>query len=107
MFARVMRIRIQKNKLDQAVATYRDSVLPVARRQRGFRGATLLTDRATGTAVSITLWETEAALEEGERTGYVQEQLAKFAPLFSAAPERSVFEVAAGTPVLEVPTAVA
>lgn len=102
MFARVMRIQIQKNKLGQAVVTFRDSVLPVARRQPGFRGATLLTDRATGGAISITLWETEEQLLEGERTGYLQDQLAKFAPIFAAAPERHVFEVAAVTP-LEAP----
>lgn len=102
MFARVIRIQIQKNKLDQAVSTFRDSVLPVARRQPGFRGATLLTDRATGGAISVTLWETEAALEEGERTGYVQEQLAKFAPIFSAPPEKHVFAVAVNASPLEV-----
>lgn len=103
MFARVIRIQIQKNKLDQAVSTYRESVLPVAHRQPGFRGATLLVDRATGTAASITYWETEAALQAGENTGYVQEQLAKFAPLFAAPPQRFVFEVAANTVPLEMP----
>lgn len=107
MFARVMKVQIQKNKLDQAVFTYRESVLPEARRQPGFQGATLLTDRATGAGLSITLWESEADMLAGERTGYLQEQLAKFAPLFASAPEKHAFEVAVATLPVDTPLPVA
>ena len=60
MFARVMSIQIQSGKLEEATAVYRDYVLPVARQQKGFVSALLLTDARTGKAVSTTAWETEA-----------------------------------------------
>ena len=68
--------------LSEAVRVYRDEVLPVARRQRGFKGAYLLVDEASGKYQSITLWETEGALRDGTDSGYLRAQLAKITATF-------------------------
>jgi heme-degrading monooxygenase HmoA len=93
MQARVVTTQIQSGKIDEAIRIYRDSVVPAAKKQRGFIGGLLLTDRATGKSVSIALWETETDMKATETGGYLQEQIGKFGALFAAPPVREGFEV--------------
>ncbi len=95
MNARVTFVQIAPGKLDEAIDRYRDSVLPAAEQQKGFKGLYLLTltDRSAGKGISITLWETEADMLAGENSGYYQQQLAKFKDVFSAPPVREAYEV--------------
>ncbi len=95
MNARVTFVQIVPGKLDEAVDLYRDSVLPAAEQQKGFKGLYLLTltDRSAGKGISITLWETEADMIAGENSGYYQQQLAKFKDVFGAPPVREAYEV--------------
>ena len=93
MYARVVSGQYQSAKMDEGLEMYRNSLAPAARQQQGFKGILGLVDRATGKGISITLWETEADLKASEASGYYQQQLAKFAPLFSGPPEREVYEV--------------
>jgi len=95
MNARVTIVQIVPGKLDEAVSLYRDSVVPAAKQQKGFKGLYLLTltDRNAGKGISITLWETEADMIAGENSGYYQQQLAKFKDVFGAPPVREAYEV--------------
>ena len=93
MYARVVTVQSQPGKTEETIRIYRDSVMPVAREQQGFKGAFLLTDPNTGKGVSITLWETEADMRAGETSGYYQEQIAKFAQVFAGPPTREGYEV--------------
>lgn len=93
MNARATIVQILPDKVDEAVDLYRDSVVPAARQQKGFKGVYLLTDRNTGKGISITLWETEADMTAGENSGYYQQQLAKFKDVFGAPPVRESYEV--------------
>jgi heme-degrading monooxygenase HmoA len=93
--ARVVSVQIKPDKLDDAVALYRDSVLPAAGEQQGFLGGLLLTDRSSGKGLSITGWASEADLQAGDASGYFQDQLRKFGEMFSAPPSVEVLEVAA------------
>lgn len=93
MHARVVYTQVQSGKIDEAIRIYRDSVTPAAEKQKGFKGGYLLTDRATGKGISISLWETEADMKAGETGGYLQEQIAKFGALFAGPPIREGFEV--------------
>jgi heme-degrading monooxygenase HmoA len=79
--------------MEEAVGIYRDSVVPAAKQQKGFKGALLLTDPNTGKGISIALWETEADMQAGEASGYFQEQIAKFAAVFAAPPVTEHYEV--------------
>ena len=94
MYARVVTVQVQPDKLDETINLYEDSVLSAARQQKGFQNGMLLVDRNTGKGVSITLWETEADLAASESSGYFQAQIAKFASLFAGPPTRELYQVA-------------
>jgi heme-degrading monooxygenase HmoA len=74
------------------VKVTKDSVLPAAKSQKGFRGAYLL-KQPKGKAIMLTLWETEEDAVAGEKSGYYQEQLAKFKDMFTAPPTQEGYEV--------------
>jgi heme-degrading monooxygenase HmoA len=93
MHARVTTVQIHPEKIDEANSIFRDSVIPAAQAQKGFRAAYLLVDSATGKGMSITAWDSLEDLQANESSGFYQEQLAKFAPLFTAPPTRETYEV--------------
>ncbi len=93
MNARVTLVQTLPGKVDEAIKIYRDSVVPAARQQKGFKGLYLLTDRGASKGISITLWETEADMIAGENSGYYQQQLAKFKDVLAAPPVREAHEV--------------
>jgi heme-degrading monooxygenase HmoA len=100
--ARVVNLRVRPVDTKEMIRIYRDSVMPAARRQRGFEGAVLLTDPETGIGISITMWETEADREAGEASGYYKEQIGKFADLLTETPVRKHYEVSALEPAREL-----
>ncbi len=93
MFARLITVQANKDKIDETIEIYRESVVPVAKSQKGYRGAYLLTDSKTGKGVSITLWDSEEDAIANEQSGYYQEQLDKFKDVFTAPPVREGYEV--------------
>jgi heme-degrading monooxygenase HmoA len=93
MHVRVTYVQIRPDKVDEATRLYQDSVVPAAKREKGFKGMTLVTDRATGKGISLSYWETEADMSAGEASGYYQQQIAKFAPMLVAQPTRETYEV--------------
>lgn len=93
MYARAVTVQFQPDKMDEAISVYRDSVVPAAKQQQGYKGGLLLTDPNTGMGISIALWETEADMKAGEASGYFQEQIGKFGGLFAAPPVTEHYEV--------------
>src|SRR5712691_10961869 len=94
MYARVITAQNQPGKVDEAVQIYRESLLPQARQQPGFKGAMMLVDHTTGKGTSITLWQTQAdAQTSGTGSAYLQAQIAKAASLLAAAPIVETYEV--------------
>ena len=79
--------------IDEGAQIYRDSILPATQQLKGFKDVITLGDRSTGKAMVITFWETEADAQAGISSGFVQQQAAKLAHLFSGAPTSEVFEV--------------
>lgn len=95
MYARMTTMQPHPGMAGEAARIFRESVIPAALQQMGFRGALLLEDPSSGRGTSITLWETEADLTAGEESGYFKEQLAKFGPLMAGPPVREVLVVTA------------
>lgn len=93
MFARIVTAQMHLGQMDDAIAVFRDSIVPAAQQQKGFKGIRLFTDPNSGRAVVVSLWETEEDLKAGESSGYYQEQLDKLAPMLSEPPERNAYEV--------------
>lgn len=97
MYARLTTVLIQQGKVEEANNIYRDSVVPAAQQQKGFKGAFLLTDPNTGKNVSISLWETEDDMKASEMSSFVQEQMVKFAAVLAAPPTTEHYEVSVQT----------
>lgn len=100
MYVRVTTLQWQIGKkiesMDEAIHIVKESIVPVARQQPGFRGFMTLADRRGGKLILLTLWETEAELKSGEASGYYREQIAKFAllsQLYVTPPYREVYEL--------------
>jgi heme-degrading monooxygenase HmoA len=66
MHARASHIAGSPDNVDQGIATFKDSILAQLKSIDGNRGAMLLVDRASGTALAITLWNDEAAMQASE-----------------------------------------
>lgn len=94
MFARVTVVQMKKDKLDETVKIYKEGVVPAAKSQKGYGGIYLLVDRKTGKGLSISLWDSEKDANANEKSGYYQQQVAKFKDYFTAPPVREGYEVA-------------
>ena len=95
MFARVVTVQMKPEYLDEANQIYTESIISYARTQKGFKRVWLLSDRNTGKTLSISVWETEADMLAGERSGYLKDQTAKLAGFFTGQPITEHFEVTA------------
>lgn len=86
MHARVILGNIKLDNQEEAVTLYKESVVPAAKEQKGFKSINLLTDPDTNKFISISIWETEEDMTASEASGYLQEQLGKIAALFVGKP---------------------
>ena len=93
MFARVTTMNIRTDAIDEAIRIYRESVVPAAQSQKGFKRILLFLDRETGEALAVTLWESKEDSLANEKSLYYQEQLTKFLPFFKTPPVKEGFEV--------------
>ena len=78
MYARLTIMQIKLDRIDEAIRLYKKSVVPAAKKQKGYMGASLLSDRASGKGLSITYWRNEKLALANEENLYYQEQLVKF-----------------------------
>jgi heme-degrading monooxygenase HmoA len=63
-YARVIRLKGDPNKIDEAVRLWTAETLPLIKKQPGFTGVTLLGNRKTGDALSVAYWESESAMKQ-------------------------------------------
>ncbi|NIM58615.1 MAG: hypothetical protein GTO16_06685 [Candidatus Aminicenantes bacterium] len=93
MFARLLRLQIKINRIDEATKLFEESVIPLCKDKKGYKGAYFLTDRKTGTSIPITLWQSEKDMLATESSHFFQEQLVKFVRFFKGPPIRETYEV--------------
>lgn len=93
MYAIAVTSQIQMDKIEEAAAIFRDSVVPAYKQLSGFKNALLLIDPATGKGIGISLWESEADKAAVQTSGALQEQLAKFSAVLAAPPTPNTYEV--------------
>lgn len=94
MFARTTRIEGTPDRLEEGVRQFRDETLPAAKGQTGFKGGMLLTDRNSGAAMAVTLWETEQNLRDSEQFARGQRTKVAAASGATGEPRVEVYEVA-------------
>lgn len=66
MFARVARYEVAPERMDEAVEAFREAVTEIEGLE-GLKGGSVLTDAEDGVIMSMTFWETRAAMEDSER----------------------------------------
>ncbi|OFW59582.1 MAG: hypothetical protein A2Y75_01195 [Candidatus Solincola sediminis] len=93
MEARVIKVLIDVYRVDEAIKIYGECVAPAVKLREGGVGALLLGDRSSGRGFSITLWENKEKLIEAQESGFMQEQIAKFASMFIGTPDIEALEV--------------
>lgn len=93
MYARMIKMEIKLDRIDEAARLFAEDVVPGCRVQAGYRGAYFLVDRKLGECVPITFWETEAAMAATEENRFFQNQLMKFLGLFHHGLLRESYEV--------------
>jgi heme-degrading monooxygenase HmoA len=64
MFSRVVRLKGDANRTDEALKLWTEGVLPIIKKQKGYAGVSMLTNRKTGDGFSVSYWETEQAMKE-------------------------------------------
>lgn len=65
MFARLARYAIEPDRLDDALTAFRDAGRELAQLD-GFKGGHVLVDSDEGTLMTLTLWESRAALDTSD-----------------------------------------
>jgi heme-degrading monooxygenase HmoA len=84
-----------RTSTDDAVAVFREAVVPAFRKQDGYGGCDLLLSDE-GKALVISLWETEDATDTGIAGGrsIFDEQIESFTAVYRSPPGRETYRVA-------------
>ena len=61
--ARVLRLKNEPTNSDKTIKEWTSEILPLLKKQDGFRGATLVGNRKTGDGLSVTYWASEEAMK--------------------------------------------
>ena len=78
MHARMTTIHSPAERMDAGIEKVRDDILPAMRDIPGFKGIIGLVDRNANTGITISLWEDEQAMQEGDEQGArLREEAAK------------------------------
>ena len=93
MYARAVNVQFQSGKADEANRLVKDAIVPVLQEQKGFKGQLFLTQRDTGKAISINLWETEDDLTAFESSPVYRELMVKLAGVLAGPPAGERYEV--------------
>jgi len=93
MFARLTISRISPDRIDEFIKLYKESVLPAAKSQKGYRGTNLMVDRKTGNGMAVGLWESEEDAVANEKNRFYLEQVVKFRTFYKKPPIREGYEI--------------
>ncbi len=93
----VIRSRLKKTEVNEAVKEFKESALPTLASHPGNRSGMLLINRETGDSISIGIYEDEAAAKAfGPKAEKLVESFKKYQS-DSSEPKRELYEIAAST----------
>jgi heme-degrading monooxygenase HmoA len=93
MYARIITSQLKPGTFDQALAIWRESIIPSLENTQGFRGGYMSSDPNTGKGMVVTLWETLADANAMNSSGKYQESITLFAKLLDSKPDLEQLEV--------------
>jgi hypothetical protein len=93
MYARLLKMPIKHDRIDEARRIFSEEVIPLCKEQKGYEGAYLLADEKSGLCCPITLWKSEEDMLLNEKNRFFQEQISKFLGLLEEPPFREEYKV--------------
>jgi heme-degrading monooxygenase HmoA len=96
MFARNVSIHLKSNMLSGYIRTFENEILPLLRKQKGFKDEITLSNPGSQDLVAISLWESKADAETYNTNTY-PEVLKTFARLIDGTPKVQTFESVTST----------
>ena len=96
MFARNVSFRLKSNMLSDYARTFENEILPLLRKQKGFKDEITLSNLGSLDAIAISLWESKANAEAYNTNAY-PEVLKTFARLIDGTPTVQTFEAVTST----------
>ena len=96
MFSRNVSIHLKPNMLSDYNRTLENEILPLLRKQRGFKDEITLSNPSSLDVVAISLWESKANAEAYNTNSY-PEVLKTFARLIDGTPKVQTFESVTST----------
>ncbi|MGC1646974.1 MAG: hypothetical protein WA741_14250 [Candidatus Sulfotelmatobacter sp.] len=96
MFARTVSIHLKSNMLSDYNRTFEKDILPLLRKQKGFRDEITLSNPSSLDAIAISLWETRADAEAYNTNTY-PEVLKTLARMIDGTPKVQTFEAVTST----------
>jgi hypothetical protein len=91
MFARNVSIHLKSNMLSDYTRSFENEVLPLLRKQKGFKDEITLSNPGSLDVVAISLWESKANAEAYNTNAY-PEVLKTFARMIDGTPKVQTFE---------------
>ena len=96
MFARHVSIKLKANSAPEFNRIIENEILPLLRKQKGFRDEITFVTPERSLALAISLWDTKADAEAYNRAGY-KEVLKGLSKVVEGTPKLETFEVANST----------
>ena len=96
MFARTVSIHLKSNMLSDYNRTFEKDILPLLRKQKGFRDEITLSNPSSLDAIAISLWETRADADAYNTSTY-PEVLKTLARMIDGTPKVQTFEAVTST----------
>ena len=96
MFARHVSIHLKSNMLSDYVRTLENEVLPLLRKQKGFKDELTLSNPGSLDVTAISLWESKANAETYNTNTYPQ-VLRTFERMIDGTPKVQTFEAVSST----------
>jgi hypothetical protein len=96
MYAREVSMHLKTNAAGEFTTTFENDILPILRKQRGFKDEITLLDAGKKDAVAISLWDRKESADLYSRDAYPQ-VLKGLANVVDGTPEVRAYEVSNST----------
>jgi hypothetical protein len=96
MFARNVSFRLKSNTHSDYTRTLENEILPLLRKQKGFKEELTLSNPGSPDAISISLWDSKANADSYNTNTY-PEVLRTFATMIDGTPKVQTFEAVTST----------
>jgi hypothetical protein len=96
MFARNVTVHLKSNMLSDYTRTFENEILPLLRKQKGFKDEITLSNPGNPDVIAISLWDNKANADTYNTNTY-PEVLRQFARMIEGTPKVQTFEAVTST----------